>query len=80
MNAREAAEDAYPGRPYHETGVIPWPDSFRTAFVDGWNAALEAARNEILDVTMTFDGEEFVFADDVVFDLKSLEEKEEEES
>lgn len=71
--AREAAEEAYPGRPYFETGVIPWPDAARTAFVKGWNAALEAARNEILDITVILNGAEFVFAEDVRDDLDALE-------
>lgn len=36
---REAmAEAAYPSRPFHETGVTPWPQSFRDAFLSGWDA------------------------------------------
>ena len=42
------------------------------ASIRGWNAALEAARNEILDVTVTIDGTEFVFAEDVRHDLDAL--------
>lgn len=78
--ASEAAEREYPV-------ALPDGDEFvttrkeirdlaRWAFLAGWDAALEAARDEILDVTKVIDGEEFVFADDVVFDLKSLKHKE----
>ena len=78
MNAREAAEAAYPSTSFHETGQVPWPEAFRTAFIRGWNAALEAARNEILDVTVTIDGTEFVFAEDVRHDLDALKREENE--
>lgn len=75
--AREAAEREYPA-------LMPDDDVFtntrkeirdaaRWAFVSGWNAALEAARNEILDITVILNGAEFVFAEDVRDDLYALE-------
>jgi len=39
--AEELAEKAYPSRPFYETGINPWPQSFRDAFIEGYEAALE---------------------------------------
>lgn len=39
--AEELAEQAYPSRPFYETGISPWPQSFRNAFIEGYEAALE---------------------------------------
>lgn len=36
---REAlAEAAYSSKPFYETGHNPWPQSFRNAFMEGWDA------------------------------------------
>lgn len=81
MNAREAAGAQFPAfHPDDEEvtytrGVLR--EAVRKAFVPGWDAALEQARNEIPDVTVTIDGTEFVFAEDVRHDLDALEKKEE---
>lgn len=40
--AEKRAEEAYPSAPFYITGRVPWPQSFRDVYIEGWNAALES--------------------------------------